>query len=64
MKEEIEKVGLKLNIQKMKIMVSVPITSWQVDEETTGTVTNYSLGTKINADHDSSPEIKRSCPLE
>ena len=63
MKEEIEKVGLKLNIQKMKIMVSVPITSWQVDEETTGTVTNYSLGTKINADHDGSPDIKRCLPL-
>ena len=62
-KEESENVGLKLNIQKMKIMVSGPITSWQVDGETTGTVTNYSLGVKINADHDSSPEIKRWLPL-
>ena len=43
-KEESEKVGLKLNIQKMKIMVSSPITSWQIDEETMGTVTDYFLG--------------------
>ena len=43
-KEEREKVGLKFNIQKMKIMVSSPITSWQIDEETMGTVTDYFLG--------------------
>ena len=47
-KEESKKAGLKLNIQKTKIMVSIPITSWQVDEEKVKTVTNFvSLGTKI-----------------
>ena len=44
MKEESEKVGLKLNIQKMKIMASGPITSWQIDEETVETVTDFILG--------------------
>ena len=56
-KEEIEKVGLKLNIQKTKIMASSPITSWQIDGET---VADFSfLGSKITADGDCSHEIKR-----
>ena len=60
MKEESEKVGLKLNIQKMKIMASGPITSWQIDEETMETVTDFIfLGSKITADGDCSHEIKR-----
>ena len=59
-KEESEKAGLKLNIQKTKIMASGPITSWQVDGETMGTVTNFIfLGSKITADGDCSHEIKR-----
>ena len=59
-KEESEKVGLKLNIQKTKIMVSDPITSWQIDGETMETVTNFIfLGSKITADGDCSHEIKR-----
>ena len=59
-KEESEKVGLKLNIQKTKIMASGPITSWKIDEETVGTVTDFIfLGSKITADGDSSHEIKR-----
>ena len=59
-KEESEKVGLKLNIQKMKIMASGPITSWQADEETIETVTDFIfLDTKITADGDCSHEIKR-----
>ena len=59
-KEESEKVGLKLNIQKIKIMVSGPITSWQIDGETVGTVTDFIfLGSKITADGDCSHEIKR-----
>ena len=59
-KEESEKVGLKLNIQKMKIMVSSPITSWQIDGETMETVTDFIfLGFKITADGDCSHEIKR-----
>ena len=58
-KEESEKVGLKLNIQKMKIMASGPITSWQIDGETMETVTNFIiLGSQITADGDSSHEIK------
>ena len=57
-KEERGKVGLKLNIQKMKIMASGPITSWQIDGETLETVTDY-LGSKITADGDCSHEIKR-----
>ena len=59
-KEESEKVGLKLNIQKMKIMVSSPITSWQIDGETVETVTDFIFwGSKITADGDCSHEIKR-----
>ena len=59
-KEESEKVGLKLNIQKTKIMASGPITSWQVDGETVETVADFIfLGSKINADGDCSHEIKR-----
>ena len=58
-KEESEKVGLKLNIQKTKIMVSSPITSWQIDGETMETVTILFLGSKITADGDCSHEIKR-----
>ena len=59
-KEENEKVGLKLNIQKAKIMVSGPITSWQVDGETVETVTAFIfLGSKITAAGDCSREIKR-----
>ena len=59
-REESEKVGLKLNIQKMKIMVSSPITSWKIDEETMGTVTDFIfLGSKITADGDCSHEIQR-----
>ena len=59
-KEESEKVGLKLNIQKTKIMASVPITSWQIDEESMETVTDFILGgSKITADADCSHEIKR-----
>ena len=59
-KEESEKVGLKLNIQKMKIMASGPITSWQIDGETMETVSDFLLGgSKITADGDCSHEIKR-----
>ena len=58
-KEESEKVGLKLNIQKKKIMACGPITSWQIDGKTVETVTDYFLGFKIPADGDSSHEIKR-----
>ena len=59
-KEESEKVGLKLNIQKMKIMTSGPITSWQIDVETMETVTDFILGgSKLTADGDCSHEIKR-----
>ena len=59
-KEESEKVGLKLNIQKTKIMASSPITSWQMDGETMETVTDVILGgSKITADGDCSHEIKR-----
>ena len=59
-KEESEKVGLKLNIQKTKIMASGPITSWQMDGETVETVTNFILlGSKITAHGDWSHEIKR-----
>ena len=63
-KEENEKVGLKLNIQKTKIMASGPITSWQVDGETVETVTDFIfLGSKITADGDCSHEIKRCLQL-
>ena len=59
-KEESEKVGLKLNIQKTKIMASCPITSWQIDGETVETVADFILrGSKITADGDCSHEIKR-----
>ena len=59
-KEESEKAGLKLNIQKIKIMASGLITSWQIDKETMETVTNFLfLGSKITADRDCSHEIKR-----
>ena len=60
MKEGIEKVGLKLNIQKTKITAPGPITSWQIDEETVETVRDFILGgSKITADGDCSHEIKR-----
>ena len=59
-KEESEKAGLKLNIQKTKIMASGPITSWQIDGETMETVTNFIfLGSRITVDGDCSHEIKR-----
>ena len=59
-KEESEKVGLKLNIQKTKIMASGPITSWEIDRETVETVSDFILGgSKITADGDCSHEIKR-----
>ena len=62
-KEESEKVGLKLNIQKTKIMASGPITSWQINEETMETVTYFILGgSKITADGDCSHEIKTLAP--
>ena len=64
-KEESEKVGLKLNIQKTKIMASGPITSWQIDRETVETVSDLIfLGSKITADGDCSHEIKRHLLLE
>ena len=65
-KEESQKVGLKFNIQKTKIMASDPITSWQIDGETMETVTDFILGgSKIIADDDCSHEIKRlACSLE
>ena len=67
-KEESEKVGLKLNIQKTKIMASGPITSWQLDGETVETVTDFigwgGRGSKITADGDCSHEIKRHLLLE
>ena len=63
-KKESEKVGLKLNIQKTKIMASGPITSWQIDGETVETVADFTfLGSKITADGDCSNEIKRSLLL-
>ena len=59
-KEESEKVGLNLNIQKTKIMASGPITSWEIDGETVGTVSDFIFGdSKITADGDCSQEIKR-----
>ena len=65
MKEESEKVGLKLNIQKMKVMASGPITSWQINGETMETVKEFILGgSKITADGDCSHEIKRCLLLE
>ena len=64
MRDESEKVGLKLNIQKSEIMASGPITSWQIDGETGETVLDYFLGSKITADGDCSQEIKRRFLLE
>ena len=62
-KEEIEKVGLKLNTQKMKILASSPITSWQIDGETMETVTDFIfLGSKITADGACNHEIKTLAP--
>ena len=58
-KEESEKVGLKLNIQKTKIMASGPITSWEIDGETVETVSDYFFDSKITADGDWIHEIKR-----
>ena len=64
-KEESEKAGLKLNIQKTKIMASGPITSWQIDGETIETVTGFILwGSKITANGDCSHASKRRCSLE
>ena len=64
-KEESEKVGLKLNIQKTKIIASGPITSWQIDGETVETVADFIfLGSKITADGDCSNEIKDAYSLE
>ena len=64
-KEESEKVGLKLNIQKTKIMASGPITSWEIDGETVATVADFIFGdSKITADGDCSHEIKRCLFLE
>ena len=63
-KDESKKAGLKLNIQKIKIMASGPITSWQIDGETMETVTDFiSLASKLTADGDCSLEIKRCLPL-
>ena len=63
-KKESKKTGLKLNIQKTKIMASGPITSWQIEGETMETVTDFIfLGSKITADGDCSHEIKRRMPL-
>ena len=65
MKEESEKVGLKLNVQKMKIMASGPITSWEIDGETVETVSDFVLlGSKITASGDFSHEIKNAYFLE
>ena len=64
-KEESEKVGLKLNIQKTKIMASGPITSWQIDGETVETLSNFLfLDSKITADDDCSMKLKDACFLE
>ena len=64
-KEESEKVGLKLNIQKTKLMASNPITSWQTDGEEMETVTDFIfLGSKITADGDCSHKLKDACSLE
>jgi len=64
-KEESEKAGLKFNIQKMKIMASGPVTSWQMDGETMETVRDFIfLGSKITADGDRSHEIKEACSFE
>ena len=65
MKEESEKVGLKLNIQKTKIVASGPITSWEIDGETVETVSDFIfLGSKITADGDSAMKLKDTFSLE
>ena len=65
MKEESEKIGLKLNIQKTKIMASGPITSWQIDGASVETVTDFIFwGSKITADGDCSMKLKDTCSLE
>ena len=65
MKEENEKAGLKLNIQKTKIMAFDPITSWQTEGETMETVTDFIfLGSKITADSDAAMKLKDTCSLE
>ena len=65
LKEESEKVGLKLNVQKTKIMASGPLTLWQIDGETIETVTDFIfLASKITADGDCSHKTKDACPLE
>ena len=65
MKEESEKVGLKFNIQKMKIMASGPITSWEIDGETVETVSDFILGgSKITADGDAAMKLKDAYSLE
>ena len=65
MKEESDKVGLKLNIQKTKVMASSPNTSWQIDGETMETVTDFIfLVSKITADGDFSHDLKDTCSLE
>ena len=64
-KEEREKVGLKFNIQKTKVMESGPITSWQIDGETMETVTDFIfLGSKVTADGDTAMILKGACSLE
>ena len=64
-KEESEKVGLKLNIQKMKIMASGPIIAWEIDGETVETVSDFIfLGSKITVDSDCSQENKKDCSLK
>ena len=63
-REESEKVGLKVNIQKTKIMASSPITSWEIDGETNSVRLYFLGGSKITADGDCSHEIKRYCSLE
>ena len=64
-KEENEKTGLKVNIQKRKIMASGPITSWQIDRETVETLTDFIfLGSKITADGDCTMNLKDACSLE
>ena len=64
-KEESEKVGLKLNIQKTKIMASGPVTSWHIDGETVETVTDFILGgSKITADATATMKLKDACSLE
>ena len=65
MKEENEKAGLKLNIQKTKFMASSPITSWQIDGETMETVTEFIfLGSEITSDMTAAMKLKDTCPLE